>query len=48
MITIIRVLCVVVGLYYMVGAAVSYKDKRTDDLIWYMGMAILIAIGFVS
>lgn len=48
MITIIRILCAVIGLLYLVGAAIAYDDKRTDDLIWYMGFAILMAIGFVS
>lgn len=48
MITIIRVLCIVIGILYLAGAAVSYKGKRLDDLIWDMGMAILMAIGIAS
>ncbi len=48
MITIIRILCAVVSLLYLLAAAVSYKEGRTDDLIWDMVMAILMVIFSMS
>lgn len=48
MITIIRVLCIAIGGIYLINAAGAYKEKRIDNLIWNMGMAILMAICVMS
>lgn len=44
----IRCMALALSLIYLAIAGKDYKDGKTDDLIWCMGIAIILAIMAMS